>query len=163
MSTDEIKTDILLSLRGDISKIIREEIKSALAEDFNNLKTELQAVRCEIANNMTATRSETDHMNADIQDMKDGLSTLSDEMASLQATVTNLQNGVGTFKDRCEDMEGRMRRGNIRIVGIDEQPGSSSPEAFSKIIREVLQMDRDIKIYRSYCTLTARKPGDERK
>lgn len=55
----------------------------------------------------------------------------------------------------------RMRRANIHIVGIDELAGSSSPEAVSKVIREVLQLDRDIKIDRSHHTLTTRKPGDK--
>lgn len=67
----------------------------------------------------------------------------------------------GGNTDRCEDMEGRMRQANIHIVGIDELPGSSSPEAFSKVIREVLQLDRDINIDRSHHTLTTRKPGDK--
>lgn len=73
--------------------------------------------------------------------MKDGLSTWSDEVASLQATVNSLQNQVVTLKDRCEDMEGRLRRSNIRIASIEEQLDSSSPKAVVKVIREVLQMD----------------------
>lgn len=60
--------------------------------------------------------------------MKGGLSTWSDEVNALQATVSSLKNQAATLKDRCEDMEGRMRRGNIRIAGIEEQPNSSSPK-----------------------------------
>lgn len=163
MTAEDIKADILTSLRGEISKIIRDELKSALAEDFHALKTELKAVRAEIANNATATRSEIDHLKVDIRDAKDGLSSWSDEVATLQTTVADLQSQVVTLKDRCEDMEGRMRRCNIRIVGIDEQQGSSAPEAVSKVIREALHMDRDIKIDRSHRTLAPRKPGEREK
>lgn len=53
-----------------------------------------------------------------------------------------------------------MRRGNIRIVGIEERPESSSPKELAKVIKEALQMDRDIKIDRSHRTLAPRKPGD---
>ena len=49
MATDRIKADILSSLKGEISKIIREAIISELAEDFHVLKSELQAVQPEIA------------------------------------------------------------------------------------------------------------------
>lgn len=127
------------------------------------LKSELQGVRSEIANSTKAIRTEIDHMKADIQDMKGGLSTWSDEVASLQATVTSLQNQVVTLKDRCDDMEWRMRRSNIRIASIEEQPDSSSPKAVAKVIKEVLQMDQDIKVDTSHCTLSATKPGDREK
>ena len=163
MAADEFKADVVSSIRGEISIIIREELKSALAEDFNAIKSELQAMRSDIANNTAAIRTEIEHMNVDIQDMKGGLSTWSDEVVSLQSTVPSLQKQVVTLKDRCEDMEGRMRRGNIRITGIDERPDSSSPTAVSKVIREALQMDRDIKIDRSHRIATPRTTGDREK
>lgn len=160
MASEELKADILSSLRGEVSTIIREELKRALAEDFEAIKSELQAVRSEIKNNMAAIRSEVENMKADIRDVQGGLSTWSDEVVALQTTVTSLQSQVTTLKDRCEDMEGRMRRGNIRIVGIEERPDSSSPKEVAKVIKEALQMDRDIKIDRSHRTLAPRKPGD---
>ncbi|KAL1275018.1 hypothetical protein QQF64_027832 [Cirrhinus molitorella] len=58
-------------------------------------------------------------------------------------------------------MEGRMRRGNIRITGIPEQPGSSTPTSVSKFLKEMLQMDREVKIDRSHRSLGPRKPGDK--
>lgn len=71
--------------------------------------------------------------------MKGGLPTWSDEVASMQAMITSLQCQGVTLNSRCEDMEVR------RIVGTGEQPGSSSPEAVSKVISKVLQMDQDKK------------------
>lgn len=163
MTGEEMRNDILSSLRGEISKIIREELKSALAEDFDVLKAELKEVRSEIMNNKIAIRTEVTDMQTDIQEIKDGLSTWSDNAVSLQTTITSLQTQVKTLTDRCEDMEGRMRRGNIRIVGIDEQPDSSSPTAVAKVIREVLAMNRDIKIDRSHRILAPTRPGDREK
>uniref|UniRef100_A0A667Z7D9 L1 transposable element RRM domain-containing protein n=1 Tax=Myripristis murdjan TaxID=586833 RepID=A0A667Z7D9_9TELE len=126
MSAEGIKEEVLSSLRGEISKIIRDELKSAL-------------------------------------DVKDGLSTWSDEVTSLQATVSSLKNQMTALKDRCEDMEGRMRRNNIRIAGIEEHPNSSSPKAVAKCIREILQLDRDVKVERSHRVLTTRNLGDREK
>ncbi len=108
MAAEDIKAEVLSSLREEISKSIRDELKSALSEDFNALKSELQGMRSAVANNSKAIQAEVNHMKADMQDMKGGLSTLSDEVTSLQATVTSLQSQVATLKDRCEDMEGRM-------------------------------------------------------
>ena len=47
----------------------------------------------------------------------------------MQSTVTDLQKQVEGLKEKCEDMEGRLRRGNIHIMGIAEQPGSTSSTA----------------------------------
>lgn len=43
MDIASVKADILASLRGDISTIIREELKSALAGDFEALQKEIKA------------------------------------------------------------------------------------------------------------------------
>lgn len=161
MDFEVIKADILSSLKSDISSVIKQELKNALAEDFDTIKSELQAMRSEIASSAAATRSEIDQMKENIKDVEGGLSTWSDEMVTLQATVTKLTSQVDDLKEKCEDMEGRMQRGNIRITGVPEQPGSSSPAAVSKLLREVLEMDRDVKIDRSHRSLVPRKPGDK--
>uniref|UniRef100_A0AAR2K0V3 Reverse transcriptase domain-containing protein n=1 Tax=Pygocentrus nattereri TaxID=42514 RepID=A0AAR2K0V3_PYGNA len=158
--SEEVKAEILASIRGDISKIIREEIRGALSEDLDALKADIKAVRAEIASNASTTRAEITSMKTDIEDVKSGLSTWSDEVSTLQTTVTELQSELAKLRDKCEDMEGRMRRGNIRIAGIDERPNSASPNEVSKIIKEVLKMDRDVKVDRSHRTATSKKPRD---
>ncbi|KAL3062313.1 hypothetical protein OYC64_002172 [Pagothenia borchgrevinki] len=138
MTAEKIKADVLSSLRGDLANMLREEVKSALAKEFGLLKSELQAVRSEITTNTIAIRAEMDQMKEDIKDVGKGLSTWSDEVNSLQTVVTTLKSQVKEFQEKSEDMGGRMRRGNIRIVGVDEQPDSSTPEAISKLLKEAL-------------------------
>ena len=99
MATEELKADILSSLRREFSTVVREELKKALAEDFDTLKSELQAVRSEIKNNMAAIRSEVDNIKAEMCDVQGGLSSWSDEVVALQTMVTNLQSQVTTLKD----------------------------------------------------------------
>lgn len=159
MDTATIKADVLSSLRKDISSV--KELKSALAEDFEWLKQEIKDVKTEIANNTAAIRTEVEPVKANMKAVEVGLSTWSDEVVSMQTTVADLRKQVEELKEKCEDMEGRMRRGNIRITGVVEQPGSSSPTAVSKLLKEVLQMDREVLIQRSHRSLTQRKPGDK--
>uniref|UniRef100_A0A3B5QJB9 L1 transposable element RRM domain-containing protein n=1 Tax=Xiphophorus maculatus TaxID=8083 RepID=A0A3B5QJB9_XIPMA len=159
-TSEELRADILTSIRGEISKIIREEMRSALSEEFTALRADINAVRAEIASNATAIHAEITSIKTDIEDVKGGLSTWSDEVNTLQTTVTELQSELVKIRDKCEDMEGRMRRGNIRIVGVEEQPNSAEPKEVSKMIREALQMDRDVKVDRSHRTAALTKPGD---
>lgn len=119
--SEEIKANILASIQGEISKIIREEMRSALFEEFTTLRADINAVRAEIASNTTAIRAEITSIKTDIQDVKGGLSTWSDEVHTLQNIVTELQSELVKLRDKCEDMEGRMRHGNICIVSVMEQ------------------------------------------
>ena len=93
--------------------------------------------------------------------LEGGLSVWTDEVILLQTTITDLKKQVEDLKEKCEDIEGRMRRGNIRIMGVVEEPGSSSPTAVSKLLKEMLHLDREVLIQRSHRSLTQRRPGDK--
>lgn len=82
-------------------------------------------------------------------------------MVSTQNTVTDLKKQVEDLKEKREDMEGRMRRGNIWTTGFVEQLGSSSPTAVSKLLKEVFQMDKDVVVECLHCDLKQREPGDK--
>ncbi|KAI4886249.1 hypothetical protein NFI96_009875 [Prochilodus magdalenae] len=159
MDAETLKSEILLSLKADISTVIRSELKNALAEDFDSLKAELQGVKAEIVNNMAAIHSEVDQVKATLKDMEGGLSTWSDEVTTLQATVAGLKAELAEIREKCVDMEGRMRRCNIRILGVAETRGSGSTASVTKLLREVLQLDKDVLVDRSHRS-TAPKRSD---
>ncbi|XP_046874005.1 uncharacterized protein LOC124466256 [Hypomesus transpacificus] len=158
MDAVALKSDILRTLKADISAVIKSELKNALAEDSNALKTEIQAVKLEIINNTAAIHSEMDKMKATIKDVEGGLSTWSDEVTTLQSVVADLKTEVAGLKGKCEDMEGRMRRCNIRILGVAETDGSSSTVSVSRLLREILQLDKDVLVDRSHRSLGPRRP-----
>lgn len=132
-------------------------MKMALAEDFESLKAELQGVKAEIVGNMAAIRSEVDQVKATLKDVEGGLSTWSDEVTTLHTTVAGLKAELAELRGKCDDMEGRMRRCNIRIVGVAETSGSCSTASVSKLLRDVLQLDRDVLVDRSHRSLAPRR------
>ncbi|CAG5929462.1 unnamed protein product, partial [Menidia menidia] len=69
-NSEELKADILRSLRGDIAKVIRDKLKGELADDFQAIKSELQAVRSEIASNSKAIQAEVDTIKTEVLDLK---------------------------------------------------------------------------------------------
>uniref|UniRef100_A0A3Q1ENL4 L1 transposable element RRM domain-containing protein n=1 Tax=Acanthochromis polyacanthus TaxID=80966 RepID=A0A3Q1ENL4_9TELE len=163
MDITAIKTDILESLRNDIATIIKEEMKNALAEDFATLRKEIQEAKMEINSNTSAIRAEVDNVKANVSAVEEGLSKWSDHMVQMQAKVSMLETEVTVLKEKCEDLEGRMRRGNIRIIGVLEQQGSSTPEAITLLLKEVFQLGRDVRVDRSHRSLTKRIPGGKRR
>ncbi|KAL7835809.1 hypothetical protein SRHO_G00281560 [Serrasalmus rhombeus] len=67
------------------------------------------------------------------------------EVIELRTTVAGLKTEMAELKEKCEDLEGRMRRCNIRIVGIAEESGSCSTTV-SNLMKEVLHLEKDIRI-----------------
>ncbi|KAK2829723.1 hypothetical protein Q7C36_017713 [Tachysurus vachellii] len=169
MDTSGLKSEILLALKSDISTVIKSELKDALAEDFDFLKSELRAVKSEIINSTAALRSELDQVKASVNDIEGGLSNWSDEVVALQSTVSELKSeltfmlrttqGLKELKVKCEDLEGQMRRCNVRILGVPETPDSSSCIAVAKMLTEVLQLEKEPLIDRSHRTPGQKKPG----
>lgn len=159
MDVEVLKSEILLSLKADISAVIKSELKNALADDFEMLKNELKEVKTEIINNTAALKSEIDQVKVSIKEVEGGLSAWSDEVAALQNSVSEMKAEMAELKSKCEDMEGRMRRCNIRIIGVPETPDSSTTTSVSKLLSEVLQLDKEPLIDRSHRSLGPKKPG----
>lgn len=159
MDVAGLKSEILLSLKADISKVLKSELKNALADDFEILKTELKAVKTEIINNTAALKHEIDEAKVSIKEVEGGLSAWSDEVVTLRETVSEMKTEIAELKAKCEDMEGRSRRCNIRIIGVPETPDSSSTTSVSKLLTEVLQLEKEPLIDRSHRSLGPKKPG----
>lgn len=100
--SEELKVDILPSLKESISTSLRQELRHTLSDDFDALKLELQAVRAKMADNMAAVWTKVNMFETKLQDV----SSWSDE-------ATRVQTQSSTLKDRCEDVKGRRRRYNI--------------------------------------------------
>lgn len=75
---------------------------------------------------MALAHSELNQVRVTIKDMEGGLWIWLEQIIELQTTVTTLTNEVKELKNKGKDMEGRMCRCNIGILGVPEEPGSSS-------------------------------------
>lgn len=80
-------------------------------------------------------------------------------MTTLQTTVTVLKKEMTYLKNKCDDLAGRMRRCNIRILGVPETPDSSTTTAVPRLLREVLHMDKNVLIDRAHRSLVPQHCG----
>lgn len=97
-------------------------MRSAPSEEFAILRPDVCAARPAVASNAAA----------DPVDMEGGRSTWSAEVKARQTNATRLQNDLAKVRDKCEDMEGRVRRGNIGRVGVEEQLNFANPKEVLK-------------------------------
>lgn len=143
----EMKTEMFSSLKDDIDMLFKSELKTVLAEEFEDIKSELQAVRTEPANNTAAIFSDVETMKTTISHMELGLSSCSNVVTTLLTKVGKLEKEVCNLQEKSLDMEGRMRRSNIRILNVPETPGSGTPTTvfkFAKRGTENGHLDRPI-------------------
>lgn len=63
---------------------------------------------------------------------------------------------MAVLRGKCEGMEGRMRRGKFRIVGVAEMNGSRSTVFVSKLLIETLQMKRNVFVDSSHRILASK-------
>ncbi|KAJ8357955.1 hypothetical protein AAFF_G00048830 [Aldrovandia affinis] len=117
---DSLKSDIFVkidalsaSLRSEISSV-RQELKSSIEPLQRTVDAHEETVR-------DLERAATDH------------STRIDE---LESTVSMLTSQVKRLDDKCEDLEGRSRRNNIRVLGVPE--GLEGPRA-TDFVAQLLQ------------------------
>lgn len=75
-----------------------------MADGFESLKMEIQAMTSEITTNMATVRADIKGVKTRVKDMEEGSSTWSDEVVSVQTTVTDLQKLVEELRGKCGDM-----------------------------------------------------------
>ena len=162
MDAAAVKADILSELRADISSILKSELHKAFAEEFGYLKKELQEVKSEIVGNRIAVRSELDAMKATIVEVEENMSSWSDVVTTLQADVADYKTELEELQLKCDDMQSRMRRSNIRITGALERPGSCSPAAISELLKTVINNQKNFPVDRSHRGLAPSRNGKPR-
>ncbi|KAL1268574.1 hypothetical protein QQF64_033937 [Cirrhinus molitorella] len=156
-----LKTELLSSLRNDIAEIFRSELQTALGDDLSTIKSELQAVKAEFTNTMVTVQTDMADMKNTIKDMEQSLSSCSDDVTVIQEKVDFLSTEVKRLEDKCEDLEARSRRNNIRIVGVPEDTLVTT-SVVSKLLRDALHLDKDIIVDRSHRTLQPKPKPNER-
>ncbi|KAJ8400420.1 hypothetical protein AAFF_G00395440 [Aldrovandia affinis] len=90
-------------------------------------------------------------------ELERGATDHSTRITELEANVGSLTTRVTYLDNRCEDLEGRMRRNNIRLLGIPEGVEGSRPtESVAGLLQELLGLDEKPLLDRAHRTLRSR-------
>ncbi|CAG6007005.1 unnamed protein product, partial [Menidia menidia] len=127
--TSSLKQELLAALREDFTAILKAYLSS--------IKSELLSFKKELSSGLTAVQESFTGLNVTVAEMEKSLSTCTDEIVSLRKTVDSLTKTVAQLEDKCDDLESRSRRQNIRIIGVPEDdPLSASTAAVSRLLKE---------------------------
>ncbi|KAE8296873.1 hypothetical protein D5F01_LYC05643 [Larimichthys crocea] len=123
------------------------------------LREELATTKKEIQSSIKTLEAATAAHEKTIKELERSASLHSDDVTDLQRQVTRLTSEVGKLTEKCEDLEGRSRRHNIRIVGVPEGvEGSTTRDFVADLLKDVLSLDEKPLIDRVHRTLR-RSPG----
>lgn len=159
--TAALKLELLASLRKDIADIFKKELKETVGDALTTIKLDLQAVKTQLANDKAATDATIATLKGTVGEMEHALSGCTDDIAEMKTTIEYLTANVAKLENKCEDLESRSRRNNVRIIGVPEGPDSCTTAAVAALLKEAFDLGKEPLLDRSHRTLQPRpKPGE---
>lgn len=160
--TDKMtRIEILSELREEISIMFKKELQAALGENLVSIKSEIQALRSELSSEITIIRREFTGLRSTVTDMEKSLSTCTDDIVSLQTKVDTMAKELVKLENKCEDLESRSRRNNVRIIGIPEENILSASDV-STLLMEAFKLEKEPLVDRAHRTLAPKPRTGER-
>ncbi|KAI4788697.1 hypothetical protein KUCAC02_035692 [Chaenocephalus aceratus] len=130
-----------------------ETVTENLKKEFSIMKGDTQTALAAIKATMLA------HTEA-IKEVEGAATQHSDDITRLQTEVARLTADTAKLSDKCEDLEGRSRRNNIRMIGVPEGKEGTRPREFiSQLLTDLLSLDQKPLIDRCHRSLRQR-PSD---
>lgn len=156
-----LKLELLTTLRKDIAAIFKKELQDTLGDVLSTIKLNLQAVKTQLANDKAATDATVSKLTDTVGEMEHALTECSDDIAELKTAIKSLTANVAKLENKCEDLESRSRRNNIRIVGVPEGPDTCTTTAVAALLMEAFGLTQEPLLDRSHRTLQPKpKPGE---
>uniref|UniRef100_A0AAZ1XGH6 L1 transposable element RRM domain-containing protein n=1 Tax=Oreochromis aureus TaxID=47969 RepID=A0AAZ1XGH6_OREAU len=150
------KAELLSELREEISALFKKELTAAFAENLTSIRSDIQQLKTDLSSDITTMRQEFAGLRSTVTEMEQSLSTCTDDIVHLQAKVDAMSKELAKLENKCEDLESRSRRNNIRIVGVPEENVLSATDV-SVLLMEAFQLGKEPLVDRGHRTL-APKP-----
>lgn len=146
------------SLKQDLMAKMEEKATAQSADlrsQIGQIQTELRCAVDQVVKRMEATESRVSELEAEV-------SGRSDSFATMEADVSQMKKELVTLRDRCEDLEARSRRCNIRITGVKEgrEHGKHPSQFVAYLLKEALDLEKPPTIDRAHRTLRSKPAQD---
>lgn len=150
----------ITALRGEMTKMkddICENLDKRIERVYNDLRGEITAANNALCTSIASIEAKSQTVQNKVTDLEEAASSHSDSISQLEQQVANLTADVDKLKQQNEELEGRSRRNNIRIIGIAEGLEMTKPRDFiATLLKDVLALDETPLIDRAHRTLRQR-------
>lgn len=113
----------ITNLRSEINSIKSElcaTLDTRILEISTTIRGEISSLNQSILASISDIKSDVARHDNTLTELQACASNHSDTIATLEATVERLSTELKKLDEKCEDLEARSRRNNVRIVGIPE-------------------------------------------
>ncbi|KAI4898502.1 hypothetical protein NFI96_008802 [Prochilodus magdalenae] len=150
------------ALKSELVTAVVAELQTALKEHHSKIQAELQEMKSELTRDFASMRSELAGIKTTVSEVEHSLSTCTDDMVALQAKVELLTKEITRLDTKCEDLEARSRRHNLRIVGIPEDDSYSlTTTSVSSLLKEAFSLDKCPLVDRAHRSLAPKPRSGE--
>uniref|UniRef100_A0A8C6TSQ3 L1 transposable element RRM domain-containing protein n=1 Tax=Neogobius melanostomus TaxID=47308 RepID=A0A8C6TSQ3_9GOBI len=130
---DEIKAEIGSSCR---------ELKGEITTLRSETKADMKSLHEEPTGELTKLHTAQTETKDQLEEMGTALSDTMDRVATLEKTQQELAKKCKSLQEKCQDLENRSRRRNVRIVGVEENSEKGNMLTFiPAFLRDVLGGD----------------------
>lgn len=130
-------------------KEMMEEMRKDMVSSFETIITEVVT--------LAPLESKITSFATTITQLEDVANDHDERLTSLQASVGQLRVEVDVLTKKCDDLEGRSRRNNIRILGIPEGSEGPRPTEFvAGMLQNLLSLDEKPMLDRAHRSLRPR-------
>lgn len=151
--TLEMFVKALDGLKQDIYDTLGSKIDSF----SSTLRSEMTLFKEELKSSVATLQTTVDSHGSTIKDLELLAITCSDDLANLSGTVNLLKGEINILKAKCDDLEGRSRRNNVRLVGLPEGLEGQRPrELISTLLQDLLHLDEAPFLDRAHRSLRQR-------
>lgn len=119
--------------------LLKEDICSNIDSLSSDLRSEISSVRKELKHTIKPLQLSSHDQT--IAELECPSTDHSDQLIALDSTNSALEAQVKLLTDKCEDLEGRSRRNNIRLVGVlGGIEGAHPTEFIAQLLKDTLNL-----------------------
>lgn len=168
MLREELQTSretVLVQIKAEIATSFKE-IKTDIVLLREETKADIRAIRDELAGELTRLHSAQAETARECKEMGTALGETMDRVTALEKSQQLISKECKKMLDKCQDLENRSRRQNLRLVGITEgAEGGNMTQFLADFFPTVLGADNfrsPVVIDRAHRTLAPRPTNGER-
>lgn len=157
-NTGTLTAGLLQSMMGSLKDDIFGKIDSL----SNSLRSEMSSLKEELKNSIENVQKKLDTHGEVISALERGATDHSTRITDLEKSVSSLKTTVEYLDNKCEDLESRMRRNNIRLLGVPEGVEGPRPTEFvAGLLQELLGLEDKPLLDRAHRSLRSRPRDGE--
>ncbi|KAI4892454.1 hypothetical protein NFI96_004478, partial [Prochilodus magdalenae] len=139
-----------------------ESFQKAISALGQEIGGKIDSLAAELRSSIDSLTKRIDDHNEVLTELSQTASSHSDAIAKMESSLLTLRAEVKTLTTKCEDLEGRQRRNNIRLFCVPEGIEGPRPTEFvSGLMQELLRLEPKPILDRAHRSLWAKPKSGE--